>query len=74
MLHEKRRLENYSSLLLVIYYLNNAYVKNNEAQSEEIKDITVIWVLIDGPAVSLNGSPTVSPITPALCAAEPFPL
>ncbi len=43
------------------------------AKSEETKDITVISVLIEGPAVSLNGSPTVSPTTAALCASEPGP-
>ncbi len=29
-------------------------------------------ILSEGPAVSLNGSPTVSPTTAALCASEPF--
>ena len=29
--------------------------------------------LIAGPAVSLYGSPTVSPVTPAAWAYEPFP-
>jgi hypothetical protein len=29
--------------------------------------------LIAGPAVSLYGSPTVSPVTAAACASEPFP-
>ena len=27
---------------------------------------------MDGPEVSLNGSPTVSPVTAALCASEPL--
>ena len=27
----------------------------------------------EGPAVSLSGSPTVSPVTAALCASEPLP-
>ena len=40
---------------------------------EETRETTVIWVLMEGPAVSLNGSPTVSPITAALCASLPFP-
>ncbi len=43
------------------------------AKSDETKDITVMSVLIEGPAVSLNGSPTVSPTTAALCASEPGP-
>src|SRR3989337_2711951 len=42
---------------------------NNEATS----DITVIIVFNEGPAVSLKGSPTVSPTTAALCASEPLP-
>jgi len=29
-------------------------------------------MLSDGPEVSFNGSPTVSPITAALCSSEPF--
>ena len=33
----------------------------------------VICVLMDGPAVSLNGSPTVSPMTAALWASLPLP-
>ncbi len=36
------------------------------ANREETSDITVIRVLIEGPAVSLKGSPTVSPIIAAL--------
>src|SRR3954453_23150421 len=34
---------------------------------------TLIMGLIAGPAVSLNGSPTVSPVTDAACASEPLP-
>jgi hypothetical protein len=34
--------------------------------------ITLISGLIAGPAVSLNGSPTVSPTTVAACASVPF--
>ena len=34
---------------------------------------TLIIGLIAGPAVSLNGSPTVSPVTEAACASEPLP-
>src|SRR5207247_3813994 len=35
--------------------------------------MTLIIGLMAGPAVSLLGSPTVSPVTEALCASEPFP-
>lgn len=34
--------------------------------------ISLTRMLSDGPAVSLKGSPTVSPTTAALCASEPF--
>jgi len=30
-------------------------------------------MLREGPEVSFNGSPTVSPITPAVCSDVPFP-
>lgn len=43
------------------------------ANTKEIIVISLIRILIDGPEVSLNGSPTVSPTTPALCGSEPFP-
>lgn len=36
------------------------------ANVDATSDMTVISVLIDGPAVSLKGSPTVSPMTPDL--------
>ena len=35
--------------------------------------INLMRMLSDGPAVSLSGSPTVSPMTAALCASEPLP-
>ena len=38
-----------------------------------LRHMTVMRVFSDGPAVSLNGSPTVSPTTAALWASEPFP-
>jgi len=34
--------------------------------------MTLISGLMAGPAVSLSGSPTVSPVTAALCASEPL--
>jgi hypothetical protein len=43
------------------------------AISKETRFVTVINGLIAGPAVSLKGSPTVSPMTVAACASEPFP-
>ena len=43
------------------------------ATSSETRFITLISGLMAGPAVSLNGSPTVSPTTVAACASEPLP-
>src|SRR5690349_19324251 len=43
------------------------------AISSETRFITLISGLIAGPAVSLNGSPTVSPMTVAAWASEPLP-
>jgi hypothetical protein len=44
------------------------YCTINAANNEATSDITVIIVFNEGPAVSLNGSPTVSPTTAALWA------
>ena len=41
--------------------------------SSETRFITLISGFSAGPAVSLNGSPTVSPMTAALWASEPLP-
>ena len=43
------------------------------ATSSDTRLITLSSGLIAGPAVSLNGSPTVSPTTVAACASEPLP-
>ena len=43
-------------------------VKNNGANTNATIVINLINMLIEGPEVSLNGSPTVSPTTAALCA------
>src|SRR5450755_4221581 len=47
------------------------------ARSGTIISATMLMILISGftagPAVSLYGSPTVSPVTAALCASEPLP-
>src|SRR5688572_24177561 len=46
-------------------------------RSGTINNATILIILIRGltagPAVSLYGSPTVSPVTAALCASEPLP-
>ena len=43
------------------------------AMSSDTRFITLMSGLMAGPAVSLNGSPTVSPMTVASCAGEPLP-
>ena len=45
----------------------------NEAKTKETIDINFIRMFNDGPAVSLKGSPTVSPTTPALWESDPLP-
>ena len=53
-----------------------AYSRWNETVSPattiETMLISLIRMLSDGPAVSLNGSPTVSPTTVALWHSEPY--
>ena len=43
------------------------------AISSDTRFITLSSGLMAGPAVSLNGSPTVSPMMVASCASEPLP-
>ena len=42
------------------------------AITRPIKQVSFIKIFIEGPEVSLNGSPTVSPVTAALWASEPL--
>src|ERR1700722_4980412 len=49
------------------------YLTTEVAISSDTRFMTLISGLIEGPAVSLNGSPTVSPTMVASCAAEPLP-
>ena len=42
------------------------------AITKPTKHVSLIKIFIDGPEVSLKGSPTVSPVTAALCALEPL--
>ena len=49
------------------------YLTTLVAISSETRFMTLISGLMAGPAVSLNGSPTVSPTTVAACASEPLP-
>lgn len=67
------------SLLRLLHSLFRSYKipptdKNNGANTSDTIVINLIRILMDGPDVSLKGSPTVSPTTAALCASLPFPL
>src|SRR5882757_3049880 len=46
---------------------------NNGTNNSATMLMILINGLIAGPAVSLYGSPTVSPVTAALCVSEPLP-
>src|SRR5215475_13043285 len=49
------------------------YLTTLVATSSDTRFITLSSGLLAGPAVSLNGSPTVSPMTVAACASLPLP-
>ena len=48
------------------FYNNPPIARNNGANTKDTIVINLIKILMDGPEVSLNGSPTVSPTTAAL--------
>ena len=50
-----------------------AVPENKGTSTSVIVDSSLIRMCMEGPAVSLQGSPTVSPVTEALCASDPFP-
>ena len=53
------------------YWVNDATNETiNETKTIATIDINLIKIFIDGPDVSLNGSPTVSPVTDALCGSD----
>ena len=43
------------------------------AKTRDSTAISLMRMFSDGPEVSFSGSPTVSPMTAALCASEPLP-
>lgn len=47
-------------------------VAKKGAKTRDSTAISFINMLSDGPDVSFNGSPIVSPITAALCGSDPF--
>ncbi|GKF38817.1 hypothetical protein Tco_0118878, partial [Tanacetum coccineum] len=48
------------------------WVAKNGANTKDSTAMSLIKMFSDGPEVSFKGSPTVSPITDAVCASEPF--
>src|SRR5690606_39356006 len=55
-------------------YLSVPWILENQGASPSATTlISLMRMFIAGPAVSLNGSPTVSPTTAALCGSEPLP-
>ena len=67
----------YTSTSLNTPPFNSNYIRWNDTVTPAVTIATMLISLIKifklGPAVSLNGSPTVSPIIAALCASEPIP-
>jgi len=66
----ERRAELFSRGFLMVYPHANF---RSGASTREIMAINLMSILSEGPAVSLNGSPTVSPTTAARWSPEPFP-
>lgn len=60
-----------------IYIPSQSYKRctatTSPANTMDTMDVSLIRMLMDGPEVSLKGSPTVSPMTAALCCGLPFP-
>lgn len=52
---------------------NQAVLSKNLANTKETIAESLMRIFNDGPLVSFNGSPTVSPITAALCTSVPLP-
>ena len=48
-------------------------VAMKEPHTKEVIALSLTKILREGPLVSFKGSPTVSPVTAFLCAAEPLP-
>lgn len=61
---------------MLFYYQNlkrrPPWVAKKGANTSDSTAISLIRMLSEGPDVSFNGSPMVSPITAALCGSEPF--
>ena len=62
-----------SVFICIKNYLIKEQFATTVANTMETIDSSLIRMLIAGPEVSLNGSPTVSPTTAALWLSEPLP-
>lgn len=71
--NKKRRISNGCALCKFTVCQNMEQATVTPAITMATMLISFIKIFKDGPEVSLNGSPTVSPITAALWASEPLP-
>lgn len=72
--HYNKKRTSFEILDSINYYRKSPPIfTNSGANTSETTVISLISMFRDGPEVSLNGSPTVSPVTAALCASDPFP-
>src|SRR5687768_13408289 len=73
--HENSRVTNSIRVFNdVCVVLSSACMRTNQgASTSATMLISLMRMFMDGPAVSLNGSPTVSPTMAALCAGLPLP-
>ena len=53
-------------------HYRKAVLSKNEAKTREKMADNLTKMFNEGPLVSFNGSPTVSPMTAALCSGDPF--
>lgn len=61
-------------LPVVITHNNHADLSYTPANTKEKIALNLMRIFKEGPEVSFRGSPTVSPITAALCSSVPLPL
>ncbi len=69
--HKKKK-QNTQSFQSPKGLFKKAVLQKKLAKTKEIIAISLIKILRAGPEVSFKGSPTVSPITAALCSSDPF--
>ena len=73
--HEKESAETDPRLTSQYFLFSSFYLEipaMKGAMTNDTIDINLMRIFIEGPEVSLNGSPTVSPVTDALCGSDPL--